>query len=200
MTREAVPCAEACFAVLDSPLIPSEGDGGWTHSVALASDSNALWDPFASTNLAICGLWWTVAMGIHWNISVGWLPDSSNHTIQSADEIASEKNAMLTEFAQLGLELPEGGFSTRNIPDLDCFVDVASYKASGNALGSNDLAPWCSPDVLFGYQSLQRMQNNTKLDSSGPPNPISACLNSICSPKSPLNPDLGGIGVSSTSK
>ena len=64
--------------------------------------------------------------------------------------------------------------------------------------------PFCSVDLLFGYNSLMEMAKGNESEDyyedenedNGYFNPISACLHDIYSPKTPLNQDLGETGVS----
>ena len=178
-------CAELCFS--NSATATAEEGNDISQCDSHSKNSAVLWDPHATTNLATCGLWWTVAMATHWNLTFGDFSDT-----QSGDKIASNRDATLKGFSQVGLDLPAQGFSIPDIPALECFANVLSYKTSGDALnlGKNP-APWCSVDVLFGYQSLLFInESNPAL-----PNPISACLQNICSTKTPLNQDIGGIGV-----
>lgn len=43
----------------------------------------ALWDPHATSDLATCGLWWTVAMATHWNISTGNHPRPTSISLRT---------------------------------------------------------------------------------------------------------------------
>ena len=179
-----ISCTELCFAgILSDEINGSTSACGDVFTKSTA----ALWDPHAISNLATCGLWWTVAMATHWNISLGAPPTS--YVDQSTNNTDFNRNATLAAFSQVGLDLPATGFSTPDIPALDCFAAVLSYRTSGDALNlGKDPVPWCSVDVLFGYQSLFNIGvGNTN---------ISSCLDNICSPKTPLNQDIGGIGVS----
>lgn len=184
-------CTELCFRGSTSSdevngSTPACGD-------SYPKSAAALWDPRATSNLATCGLWWTVAMATHWNISTGEPPTS--YVNQSTNNTDSSRNATLAAFSQVGLDLPAAGFSSADIPALDCFADVLSYRISGDALNlGKGIVPWCSVDVLFGYQSLLTIGKSNI--GAGNPNPIPSCLDNICSPKTPLNQDIGGIGVS----
>lgn len=133
-----------------------------------------------------------------------WFPAIANG---STNTTGFDGIKTLAAFSQVGLDLPADGFSTPNIPALNCFADVASYKASGDALNlGKSAAPFCSVDFLFGYNSLMNMAEGYENENedyyedenedNGYFNPISACIHYICSSKTPVNQDIGGIGVS----
>ena len=67
-----------------------------------SSSFGQLWDPHATTNLVICGLWWTVAMATH------WFPAIANG---SANRTVFDRSKPLAAFSQVDLDLPAGGFS-----------------------------------------------------------------------------------------
>ncbi|KAL2039291.1 hypothetical protein N7G274_007959 [Stereocaulon virgatum] len=179
-----ISCAELCF---EGNRSSDDANDATLVCDSYTKSTAALWDPHATSNLATCGLWWTVAMATHWNINLG--------VNQFTNNTDSSMNATLAAFSQVGLDLPAAGFSTPDIPALDCFADVLSYRTSGDALNlGKDPVPWCSVDVLFGYQALSTLSNSSVGD--GIHSKISLCLDNICSPKTPfLNQDIGGIGI-----
>ena len=93
-------CAGICFPGNFTP--PNQCYNRDSLEMASSTSNPALWDPHATTNLVICGLWWTVAMATH------WFPAIANG---SANRTVFDRSKPLAAFSQVDLDLPTSGFS-----------------------------------------------------------------------------------------
>ena len=141
--------------------------------------AKTLWDPATPANLVNCGLFWTVAMWIFFNPNSTTLSDSPTWTVDH-----------LAQFKSIGLPWPTQGFWPALLPGFNCFGVLRSIETNGDITPEISFSSVCSFDTVFGYESLKYSERDDMKTN------LAICVQELCTPKGTLNPDLGGVGVS----
>lgn len=140
-----------------------------------------IFDPTISSNLINCGLWRTAStsMALGGNFRDQWLQPFNVETFRS-----------------IGFDFPQVNYSdTANHDDApdwaECFGQLwalvhPNQPTFYQTTDATSIPTVCDSELIFGRQNWYIR--------------FPSCINQLCDSKGWLNPDLGGIGVSSPSK